>query len=262
MSDVEQYAPGTPSWVDVSSPDPDAAAAFYSGLFGWTAGEPGSIEETGGYRMFELRGRVVAGLGPMQPNVPVPVWTTYITVADAEQACAAAREAGGVVFLEPMDVLTAGRMAVIADPQGAVFSVWQPLDRIGCEIVNEPGALAWNELATRDTGAASAFYGAVFGWTAEASPAGPVDYTTWMLGGAPVGGMMAMDENYPPGVPPNWLVYVGVEDCAAACGLATEPGGAGQMGPMTIAAGTFAVLSDPFGAVFAVIALSEEMLAA
>lgn len=262
MSDVEQYEPGTPSWVDVSSPDPDAAAAFYCGLFGWAATEPGPVQETGGYRMFQLRGRSVAGLGPMQPNVPVPVWTTYITVADADQACAAAREAGGAVFLEPMDVLTAGRMAVIADPQGAVFSVWQPVEHIGCEIVNEAGALAWNELATPDPDAAKAFYGAVFGWTAETSPAGPVEYTMWKLGDRGVGGMMKMDENYPPGVPPNWLTYIGVEDCAASCALAVELGGAVQMGPMTIAAGTFAVLSDPFGAVFAVIALSEEMLAA
>ncbi len=258
MPDVDQHAPGTPSWVDVSAPDTDAAAAFYEGLFGWETTEPGPLEETGGYRMFQMRGRSVAGLGPTREGGPPPLWTTYITVADADASAAAIRQAGGTVFMEPMSVLDAGRMAAAADPEGAYFCIWQPLAHIGSEIVNEPGALIWNELATRDPGAARAFYGAVFGWSSEdVSGDDGVPYARWVLDGRGMGGMMPMGDEYPAGIPPNWLTYFAVEDCAAAVARAVELGGTVQMDPMTIGMGTFAVLADPNRAVFAVIALAE-----
>ncbi len=261
MPDVEQYAPGTPSWVDVSSPDVEASAAFYSGLFGWDVGEAGDLETTGGYRMFSQGGRTVAGLGPVQPGSP-PAWTTYVTVADAGATAAAVTAAGGAVYLEPMDVLDAGRMAVFADPQGAVFAAWQPQAHIGAETVNAPGALAWNELASSDTAGAAAFYGAVFGWGANAMDMGGMEYTSWMLGDAPIGGMRALGENDPPGVPPHWLAYFGVADCAAAVARIGELGGTVHMEPVTIPAGTFTVASDPQGAAFAVIQLSPQAAAA
>jgi predicted enzyme related to lactoylglutathione lyase len=261
MPDVEQFAPGTPSWVDVTAPDSDAAAAFYSALFGWDATEPGPVEETGGYRMFQLRGRSVAGLGPTREGALPPLWTTYVTVADADASVAAIKDAGGTVFMEPMDVLQAGRMAAAADPQGAFFCIWQPVEHIGSEIVNEPGTLIWNELATTDTDAAKAFYGAVFGWTSEdMTGEDGMSYTRWGLDGKGVGGMMAMGDDYPAGVPPNWLAYFAVADCAAAVARVVELGGSIQLEPMTISMGTFAVLADPNRAVFAVIELAPEML--
>ncbi len=260
MPDVDQHAPGTPSWVDVTAPDSDAAAAFYGGLFGWEATEPGPVEETGGYRMFRMRDRSVAGLGPTREGGLPPMWTTYVTVADADASVAAIRQAGGTVFMEPMDVLQAGRMAAAADPQGAFFCIWQPREHIGSEIVNEPGALIWNELATPDPDAAKAFYGAVFGWTSQdMSGDDGIAYTRWELGEHGVGGMMRMGDAYPAGIPPNWLTYFAVEDCATAVARALELGGSVQMEPLTISMGTFAVLADPNRAVFAVIALSEEM---
>jgi predicted enzyme related to lactoylglutathione lyase len=263
MPDIDQYAPGTPSWVDVSAPDTDAAAAFYSGLFGWTAGAAGPLETTGGYRMMSMRGRAVAGMGPTREGGPPPLWSTYVTVADADAGAAAITAAGGTVILEPMDVLQAGRMAVALDPQGAMFRIWEARESPGCQIVGEPGAFAWSELATTDREAAAAFYGAVFGWTTEAAPdAGGIDYTMIELDGRGIAGMLDLEGTYPQGVPPSWLVYFAVADCAATVARASELGGAVRMGPTTIPAGTFAVLADPADATFAVIEPSPEMAAA
>lgn len=258
MPDVEQYTPGTPSWVDVSSPDPGAAAVFYAALFDWDAGEPGDLETTGGYRMFSLHGRSVAGLGPSQEGVP-PNWTTYVTVADADATTAAVTAAGGTVLLEPMDVLDAGRMAVFTDPQGGAFAIWQPNAHIGAGTVNEPGSLCWNELATSDAAGAQAFYGAIFGWDGDTqeSPMGP--YTMLKLGENGIGGMRTLGPNDPPGVPPHWLTYFAVADCAATAARIAQLGGTVRMDPMTIPAGTFTVASDPHGAAFAVIQLAPGM---
>lgn len=256
MPDVDQYAPGTPSWIDVSARDLDVAAAFYGGLFGWETEETGPVEETGGYRMFTLRGRHVAGLGPHRPDGPPPMWTTYVTVADADASCAVARDAGGQVFMEPFEVMGAGRMAVLADPQGAVFCLWQPLAHPGARIVNEPGSLVWNELTVRDTAPEPAFYGALFGWTGEVAPMGGTEYTTWNLDGAPVAGMMQMDDRWPAEVPAHWMVYIAVADADATVATAAELGGA-VIVPMTeIPIGRFALLADPSGATFSVIQMN------
>jgi len=257
MPDVDQYTPGTPSWVDMSSPDTDASAAFYSALFGWEAGEPGTVEETGGYRMFSLRGRSVAGLGPTRDGGPPPMWTTYITVADADATCAAAAAAGGTVFMQPMDVLEAGRMAVIADPQGAGFAIWQPNLHPGSQVVNEPGSPIWSELAVRDTAPEPAFYAAVFGWTADTTPMGGTAYTTWRLGDHPVGGMIQMDEQWPAEMPPHWMTYFAVEDVDATCAQATSLGATVHVPPREIeGVGRFALIGDPHGAVFSVITMA------
>ena len=256
MPDVDQYVPGTPSWLDVSAPDLDAAAAFYGGLFGWEAEETGPVEETGGYRMFTLRGRHVAGLGPARDGGPPPMWTTYVTVTDAEAASAAASAAGGTVFMAPFDVMDAGRMAVIADPEGAVFCVWQPMSHPGARVVNEPGAVIWNELAVRETGPEISFYEAVFGWGHETALMGDVEYTTFSIDGAPVAGMLAMDDSWPPEIPPHWMVYLAVADVDATAARAAELGGAVRVPATAIPLGRFAVLSDPHGAVFSVIQMS------
>lgn len=258
MLDVEQYAPGTPSWVGVSSPDPAASAAFYTALFAWDVGEPGDMETTGGYRIFSQRGRDVAGLVSAQPGAP-PAWMTYVTVADADATTEAVKAAGGTVLLDPADVPDAGRMAVYADPQGAVFAVWQPRLHIGAGIVNEPASLTWNELATSDAAGASAFYGAIFGWGGDATDTPLGEYTMLMLGERGIGGMRTLGPNDPPGVPPHWLTYFAVADCAATAARIRELGGAVHMDPVTIPAGTFTVASDPQGAAFAVIQLSPEM---
>jgi uncharacterized protein len=256
MPEVSEHAPGTPSWVDVASPDPDASARFYGGLFGWEAAETGPVEETGGYRMLQRDGRNVAGLGPTQSDGQPAMWTTYVSTDDAEAVTAKVREAGGQVVMEPFDVLGAGRMAVFVDPGGAFISVWQPQTHHGADVVNEANSLCWNELATRDIDQAKAFYRAVFGWEGETNAYGDTSYTEWKLGGRSIGGMIQMNEQWPADVPPHWMVYFAVEDVDAAAKRVEELGGKIAVPPTDTPAGRFSVVNDPHGAVFSVITLA------
>jgi predicted enzyme related to lactoylglutathione lyase len=251
-----EYAPGTPSWVDLGSPDLDASAEFYGRLLGWETLETGPVEQTGGYRMFTFHGVPVAGLGPLMGEGQPPAWTSYLTTADADATAAKVGEAGGRVLMESLDVLDAGRMAVLADTEGAVFAVWQPGAHRGAGLVNETGALAWNELASRDPEAAKSFYGAVFGWEAETAAMGPVIYTTFKLDGDYIGGMVELGADVPAELPPYWLAYFGVEDCDAATDQLKTMGGVVTVEPMTIPAGRFAVVADPQGAHFAIMDLT------
>ncbi|HEY7916558.1 MAG TPA: VOC family protein [Acidimicrobiales bacterium] len=254
MPTVTEYAPGTPSWVDLASPDLAASVAFYSSLFGWDAHDQGA--EAGNYHMFESGGVPVAGAGPIMMEGQPPAWTTYVSVEDADEAIGKVKAAGGAVFVEPMDVLDVGRMAVFADPTGAAAAVWQPRRHIGAGLVNEPGALTWNELATRDVPGATRFYGAVFGWGAVPVAGAEHSYTEWKLGDQTVGGMMDMPPMVPAEVPAHWLAYFGTADCDATVDKATGLGAASMVGPTDIPAGRFAVLADPVGAMFAVIRLA------
>jgi uncharacterized protein len=252
--EMQSYAPGTPSWVDIGTPDPAGAAAFYGALFGWESEE--GPPEAGGYRMCMVRDKPVAGIGPqMNPDMP-PFWTTYISVDDADATVAKAQELGGMVYVEPMTVLTVGRMAVCADPAGAAFSVWQPMDHIGAGLVNEPGTLSWNELMTVDIPGAIEFYGALFGWTAATST-GPTPYTEFKLDGRSIAGMMAKPEGVPAEVPPMWMVYFAVEDADAAVAQITGLGGSVLMPAMDIEPGRFATVMDPYGATFNVFQMKE-----
>jgi predicted enzyme related to lactoylglutathione lyase len=172
----------------------------------------------------------------------------------------AVRDAGGNVLAEPMDVMDLGRMAILADPTGAVVGIWQPGSFPGAGLVNEVGTFGWNELGTRDTAAAKDFYGAVFGWGYDDEPSPRVGtYTIWKVGEAMVGGMLDMDAlGMPAEIPPNWLVYFTVEDADAAVEKVNAGGGSVMNGPIDIPVGRFAVLDDPFGAVFAVMQPSEQ----
>jgi hypothetical protein len=251
---MPEYAPGTPSWVELSSPDTDAAAKFYGELMGWSATEPGPAE-TGGYRMFEQEGKNVAGLmGHMQDGQPT-AWATYVSVADADETAAKVKAAGGTVMMEPMDVMDIGRMAFFADPTGAAFGVWQPKTFTGADVVNEPGSLCWNEVLTRDAEADKAFYPAVFGWVAgrPSFEGAPESYTVWELAGKPVGGMMQMtDEYFPAEIPPHWVVCFAVADADAITAKARELGATVMVEPMDMPIGRFAGLIDPQGASFTV----------
>lgn len=260
MSERTSYAPGTPSWVDLGSPDLGASVEFYGGLFGWDVPESENAEQTGGYRQAMLSGKPVAGVMPlMQEGQPV-AWTSYVSVADADVAADKVREAGGSVMAEPMDVLDLGRMAIFADPAGAVLGVWQPGIFAGAGLVNKPGALSWNELNTRDVGGAKEFYGAVFGWTFETEDMGEGGrYTTVNLGGSPVAGILDQRERgVPEGIPAYWGVYFAVEDTDATIERAKQLGASVMVEPIDIPVGRFAILNDPHGAMFSVIALSGE----
>jgi uncharacterized protein len=263
MSERDGYAPGTPCWIDLSTPDQDAAAAFYGGLFGWRVEEDENAERTGGYRVATLRGRAIGGVMKLMREDQPPAWSTYVSVANADAAAARVKQAGGSVMFEPMDVLDYGRMAFVVDPTGAVLGLWQPGRNKGAGVVNEPGALSWNELNTRDVSGAEEFYGAVFGWTFETEGMGEAgSYTTINLGGNPVGGVLNQRERgVPDEVPAHWAVYFAVEDADATVERVKELGGSVMVPPTDIPAGRFSIVGDPHGAMFTVIALSEEMQA-
>ncbi|MGH2720138.1 MAG: VOC family protein [Actinomycetota bacterium] len=251
MAEFTEFPPGVPSWVDVSSPDMDASKAFYQALFGWDARDGGP--DFGHYHQFFLRGKVVAGMGPTQEGQP-PAWSTYLNVEDADAVMAAVKEAGGSVMFDPMDVADMGRMGFFVDPTGAFTGIWQPGTHKGAQLATETGTFIWNELNTRDTEAAKAFYGAVFGWESETHQMGPTSYTEFRIGGKPVGGMSDMAAmNVPPQVPAHWLVYFGVDDTDAAVATVQANGGSLRVGPMDIHPGRFAIVADPAGAHFAIL---------
>lgn len=254
--EMREYAHGVPSWVDVGTPDLGRAREFYGQLFGWDV--PEGPPEAGGYRIAQLRGQPVAGVGPqMNPDVP-PSWNTYVNVDSADAVTAAVAAHGGQVVVAPMDVLEAGRLAMLADPAGAVLGLWQARQHLGAGIVNEPGTYCWSELVTTDVEGAARFYGEILGWGAK--PAGDgMPYTEWQVGGGSVGGMLPKPAEMPAEVPPHWAVYFAVDDADRAVERIGELGGSVMMGPMDIQPGRFAVAADPGGASFNVIALSAAL---
>ena len=267
MSERTQYVHGTPCWIDLGSPEPDASARFYGELFGWSASEPGPVEETGGYRNFELRGKMVAGLMQAQEGQPT-AWSTYVSVDDADAAMQRAKDAGGTEIVEAMDVMSFGRMGYVADPAGAVVGIWQPRDFAGAELATETGAFGWNELTTRDPEGAQRFYGEVFGWSFEPVDMGGFDYIMFSADGAAqagaggpgdvVGGIMPMGDAFPPEMPPHWMTYFGVDDADASAAKAEQLGGTISVPPTDIPPGRFAIITDPQGAVFTIIKPVDE----
>jgi predicted enzyme related to lactoylglutathione lyase len=248
------YEPGIPCWVDLMAPDQQAALDFYRDLFGWQ-GEVGP-EEYGGYSVCTLRGKPVAGImKTMAMNgrpAPSPHWTTYFSAGDVEAVQSAINGSGGTVLAPAMDVAKMGRMLVAADPQGAVFGVWQPGEFFGAGIVNEPGALVWNQLSTPDVKAAGTFYRNALGLEAVSTP----EFAGFQVKGRSVAGVRGM-ENLPEGVPPHWLVNFSVDDTDSTLDAVVRAGGSVMAPAFDMAnVGRIAVLQDPQGAVFSIVALS------
>jgi len=250
--EMESYAHGVPSWIDHSGPDPTKASEFYRALFGWDITEGGP--EYGGYNLATKGGRNVAGIGPQMGGPGPSYWATYVNVDSADDITEKVRAHGGTVLVEPMDVMDQGRMAVFADPAGAVIGIWQPGTMKGAGLVNEHGALGWNELVTSDVEGSKAFYGAVFGWGHASHEAGPPGgYTEWKVGGRTMGGMMAKPPGMPAEVPSHWSVYFVVSDVDATVAKATELGGNAFLPAFDSPQGRLAGIVDPFGARFMVI---------
>jgi predicted enzyme related to lactoylglutathione lyase len=249
---MAEYREGTPSWVDLSSPDLDASARFYGELLGWEAtASEGPVEETGGYRMFTLDGAAVAGLGPAQGGQP-PAWNTYVAVDDAAAVKEKVEAAGGTTVMEPLQVMDAGTMAIFTDAgEGAFFAVWQAGGHSGAQRMNVPGALTMNELATRDLDGAASFYGAVFDWQFEPLVIdGVTQYGFFKLDGRTMAGVLPMGDQFPPEVPSFWTPYFGIDDLDAGAEKARELGAHVLAGPTPVPQGRFVALRDPQGAVF------------
>jgi predicted enzyme related to lactoylglutathione lyase len=261
MSEKTTFKPGAPCWIDLGTPDQDAAGEFYGGLFGWELHEDENTEQTGGYRTAQLDGRNVGGVMRLMQEGQPPAWLTYFATDDADATAESTREAGGSVIVEPMTVLDYGRMAVLADPTGAAFGIWQAGINAGFGVVKEAGAVNWTELNTRHPGTAKEFYDTVFGWTFEDQEfEGTGTYTAITLGEETFGGMIDITDRVPAEVPAHWLVYFTVDDAEATASAAADGGGEAVFGPQSIPkVGTIAVIKDPFGAIFAVIQPDPEM---
>ena len=245
MAEMTRYEHGVPSWVDMGAPDPQAALAFYSELLGWEGQDMG--EEAGHYTIVSKNGKMVAAISPAQQPGP-PWWSTYINVDDVDQVTKKAEAAGGEVVVAPMDVMTAGRMAVYRDTTGAFISAWQPQDHLGAQLVNEPGTFCWCELGTSDMEKSKRFYGDVFGWSWGGAP----EYAEAQVSGRSIGGVMPRPEAIPAEVPDHWLVYFGATDVDGDAQKAQSLGATQVVEPTDIPnTGRFAVFLDPQGAVFA-----------
>jgi predicted enzyme related to lactoylglutathione lyase len=254
MAERTRYAPGTFCWTDLTTTDQEAAKAFYTELFGWTAVD-NPVGDGVYYSMMEVDGKPVAGVAPQpeqqrEAGVP-PNWNSYISVQSADDALERAKALGATVHAPAFDVMDVGRMGVVQDPQGAFFLVWQATSHIGARLVNGPGLLSWNELASPDVDASLSFYSGLFGWTFEAYEDSDEPYYTIKSGGQTTGGIRAMMPAEPQ---PFWLVYFGAEDVESSFAKVEQLGGTKLAGPIAIGAGTLGFLQDPQSAVFALYA--------
>lgn len=243
------YAEGTPNWVDLQTSDQDAAKSFYGGLLGWSFDDQ-PMPQGPTYSMALIGGDAVAAITPLPTELAAqgvpPHWNTYLAVDDVDSATAAAAGAGGTVVMEPFDVMEAGRMSVVTDPGGATVCLWQANQHIGAGLVNEPGALIWNELITDKGDSSHAFYAELVGLSSERSDMGDMPYTVLKAGEEMVAGSMA-----PPmaDVPNHWHVYFAVADIDESLAKARELGAEVLNGPFPIPIGRMATLRDPQGAV-------------
>lgn len=251
------YAPGTPMWVDLTAKDLAGTVRFYEQLFGWTGKDQG--EEAGHYTLMYVNGKMVAAITPPMSPEAWPAWNTYIATANAQDTAQKVDAAGGKTLMPPFQVMDQGSMAVFADPSGAVFCVWQAGKHTGAELVNAPGAFSWNELNTRDIAAAKQFYPKVFGWTVKSNPMPQGgEYVEWQLNGRSIAGGQQMGPQFPPDVPPHWLVYFTVTNTDDTVKRAQELGGKVMAQPFDIPQGRMAVITDPEGAAFAVIQMPSQ----
>jgi uncharacterized protein len=276
MLERDGYPAGVPCWVDTTQPDPQAASEFYGPLFGWTFENRLPDDAPVQYLVAQLHGGDVAAIGPAYEGGPTSVWNTYVWVDDADATVAKVKDAGGRVLDPPSDVLDYGRMAVLADPEGAVFCVWQAKAHRGAQVVNEPGAWVFSELYTRDAEGAAAFYAAVFGWELVTIGAGESSFTMFALAGygnylmerdpelrgrqeqdgVPdrfedvVAWLIPITDDQPADVPAHWGVTFAVEDCDAAVEQAQGLGATVVVPPFEAPPVRMSVLLDPQGAAF------------
>ncbi|MBK8180317.1 MAG: VOC family protein [Planctomycetes bacterium] len=258
MSTAPSFTPGQFCWYEVATKNAPQAKAFYSKLFGWS-GVDVPMDAGGAYTLLQAGGKDVAGLYEITKEqaaqgVP-PHWLPYVSVASADKTAERATQLGAQVVMPPFDVMEHGRMAVIVDPQGASFAIWQPKVHKGTAACEDSGMPAWCELATKDVGKAKDFYGKLFGWKLDTKNTHGMEYTEILAGGRPIGGMMSLTKEHGP-VPPHWLTYFSVANCDERVAAATKNGGTVLVPPMDIpTVGRFAVLADPSGAGFAIIKL-------
>lgn len=252
-------AAGTPCWFDLSTPDLDGATAFYGAILGWTVTDQGP--DFGHYRMCDRDGASVAGMAPQQDAAAPPAWMVYLATPDADGAVARATAAGAGLLVPAMDVGPFGRMAVLSDPTGATFGLWQAGSHPGTAAMGAPGLPSWFEVNTPDAIAARDFYAGVFGLSTHKMPG--MDYHTLHVPGAEGAetaasyGVLQMNEAWQ-GMPAHWMVYFAVADVDAAGAQVGALGGQLRHGPFDTPYGRIAVCTDPQGAAFTLIQLAVQ----
>lgn len=253
MPRVETPRPrGTPCWFDVMSPDVERSADFYARLFGWTYDASGP--EFGHYHLAKVKDRAAAGVGQMQPGAEYPsAWTVYMMADDAAAMAEDAARRGGKVVGGVHEVPGMGRLAILQDPAGVTFGLWEPRAHAGAEVAHEHGAMGWCEANVPDADAARDFYTGLLGLNAHRldDPDMPTTYHVLSNGDENVAGILQMTKEWE-GVPPHWMVYFEVRDADAACATADAAGGTVSVPPFDTSFGRIAILNDPFGAVFSV----------
>jgi uncharacterized protein len=259
MSERKELQPGCFCWPELATPDAARAKAFYAGLFGWNAVD---VPSSGGtYTLLQLRGLDVAALRALSDREKAEAvpshFLTYISTSSADASAAKASELGGKVLFGPFNVEGIGRMAVVLDPGGVVFALWEARGHIGARIVGEENALCWTELVTRDSDGAKAFYSGLFGWTWKVSDTATAKYFEILRQNQPIGGMLPMEGDGWGDAPSHWMPYFMVSDCDAAVSKAAALGGGAIVPAMDIPnVGRFAILRDDQGAHFSVIAMA------
>jgi predicted enzyme related to lactoylglutathione lyase len=256
VSERTGYRHGEFCWVELISPDVDAAARFYGDLLGWERERYEPDPE--GYWYFRRDGKLVAGLETFRTEGQVPAWLGYVSVDDVTTTAGKVGDAGGTILAEPLAVPgDAGSLAVCQDTEGAVFALWQPGELKGAQLVNQLGCWTWNNLMTREVDAARDFYGQVFGWTAAQPPGAPDFIWNWQVDGQRfpegLGGLMRMGTDMPSDAPPNWQVYFIVENMEAAVEKNKAAGGNLIFGPIDTPIARMAVVFDPQGVTVALL---------
>ena len=294
MPERDGYIPGVPCWVDAGQSDPEAALEFYGGLFGWEFEDmmPPSSEsryfiargEAASSSIFDTSGEhrsgdVAAVRSIPEGAPPTAMWNTYFWVESADEAASKVRDAGGAVLMEPFDFVNACRSAVFTDPEGAAFRVWEAKQHRGARLVNDPGAVVFNNLNTRDVEGARSFYGSVFGWRTTPIGGGAEGwalpgYGDWLErehhpelrrqmaeAGAPTGfedvvGSIIPIADDQSDTPSHWSVTFATADADATAAKATELGGSVIVPPFDAPWSTptytirITVIGDPQGATF------------
>jgi predicted enzyme related to lactoylglutathione lyase len=253
MPHVDKHAPGSFSWVELATTDQSAAKQFYSSLLAWEPVDypmgPNSV-----YTMFRIEGEAAAAcfsLTAQESSIPTH-WGLYISVESTDDAAARAVQLGGKIIEGPFDVQTFGRLAVISDPTGAIFSVWQAKSHIGASITGVNGALCWADLSTPDPLAAKAFYEQLFGWQLVTGKDKPADSYLHIKNGEEMIGGIPPASDRDQHTPPHWLIYFLVADCDAYTEKAKELGASIYVPPSSPDPSLrFSVVADPQGAVFA-----------
>jgi len=255
MAKIESYAPGSFCWAELATNDTAAAKEFYSQMFGWTPVDMPMPE--GVYTLFQYEGNDAAAVYAARPEIPVH-WGVYFSVESADDSAAKIGPAGGRVIAGPFDAHDVGRMAVVQDPQGATFSLWQAKKSIGATHGGPLSQVSWPELVTADPAGAAAFYTSIFGWkTKPETGVAEAQYTEWVNAGQSIGGLMPMKGAEWQGVPPHWGIYVSVADCDERAARAQQLGAKICVPPMDIPnVGRFAVINDAQGATFSIVHLT------